>query len=59
MLKATIELTGKTTSELELAAQEATKKIARGCYGGGDSNDDGSYLLNVCGQEEAVTFEDD
>ena len=58
MLTCTVELTGKTTSELELAAQEAIKKIAQGCYGGGDSNDDGSYFFNVCGQEEAVTFDD-
>jgi len=59
MLTCTIELTSKSTSELELAAQEATKKIAQGCYSGGDSNDDGSYFFSVSGEEEAVTLDDD
>ncbi|KKK72987.1 hypothetical protein LCGC14_2898390 [marine sediment metagenome] len=52
MLTGTIELTGKTTSELELAAQEATKKIAQGYLGGSDSNDDGAYFFKVSGEEK-------
>ena len=57
MLKATIELTGKTTYELELAAQQATKAIAQGYFSGGNSNDDGSYFFTLSGEEGAVAVD--
>lgn len=55
--KISLNLEGKTDRDLELALEEAIKKIKEGYTSGSDSNDSGSYSLEV--KREVRFIEDD
>lgn len=52
MLELTITITGKSTSDLEFALEEVTRKVSEGYLSGMDSNDEGDYSFKVTGEEE-------
>ena len=52
MLKGKIEFEGKTLSDVELAINEAKKKIMQTFTSGFDTNDDGNYSFEIEGAEE-------
>ena len=51
MLTVTITCEGKTLSDIEMAIDEAKKRIAEGNKMGFDSNDDGEFKFFVSGRE--------
>lgn len=53
MLKGTISFEGKTQSDVEMAIEEALKRIKSGAYSGFDSNDDGEFDFSISGEEES------
>lgn len=53
----TIEITGKTQSDVELALQEAAKIIEQGCHAGHNSNDDGSFNVESEGEYDETPKE--
>lgn len=54
MLKGTINFEGKTTSDVELAIEEALKRIKSGNTSGFDSNDSGEFNFQISGEEEDI-----
>jgi hypothetical protein len=54
MLKLEINIEGATLGDLELAIDEAKKRIMEGNYSGFDSNSTGSFNFSRTGDEEAV-----
>ena len=52
MLKGKIEFEGKTYSDVEIAIDEAKKKILQTFTSGFDSNDDGNYSFEIEGVAE-------
>jgi len=51
MLKGKIEFEGKTYSDVEMAIDEAKKKIMETYTSGFDSNDEGNYSFEIEGEE--------
>lgn len=52
MLILTINIEGKTLSDLEIAIDEVKKHISNGCVSGMDSNNDGEFNFQITGDEE-------
>ncbi len=52
MLNGTINVEGKTISDIELALEEALKRIKAGNTSGFDGNDEGSFEFQISGEEE-------
>jgi hypothetical protein len=52
MLKVTINCEGKTLRDIELAIEEAKKRILKENTSGFDSNEDGSFDFYLSGKEE-------
>lgn len=52
MITATIEVTGSSMSDIELAIEEAAKAIVQGYLTAYNSNDTGSYQFDVTGEEK-------
>ena len=52
MLKEKIEFEGKTYSDVEIAIDEAKKKILQTFTSGFDSNDDGNFSFEIEGVAE-------
>jgi hypothetical protein len=52
MLKCTINITGETTNDIELAIEEAKKNIIAGNTSGFDGNDSGNYSFTISEIEE-------
>ena len=52
MLKGTINFEGKTGTDVELAIEEALKRIKAGSRGGSDSNEEGNFEFDISGEEE-------
>lgn len=57
MLKLTVEITGKTEGDIELALQETLRKVEGGYKSGFDRNDSGRYSFEIEGEEEPVEEE--
>ena len=51
MVKGKIEFEGKTYSDVEIAIDEAKKKILQTFTSGFDTNDDGNYSFEIDGEE--------
>jgi hypothetical protein len=51
-LSVTINATGDTMGDIELAIDEAKRLIASGMTSGGDRNESGSFQIDVTGEEE-------
>lgn len=58
MLKGSITFEGKTDSDIELAIEEALKRIKNGNTFGFDSNDEGSFTFQITGKEEPIEEEE-
>ena len=58
MLKAKIEIKGKTLDDVMLAIEEAARLISEGFTSGGDRNADGSFTINVTGTDGSEKDED-
>ena len=58
MIKGKIEFEGNTLSDVELAIDEAEKKIMQTYTSGFDSSDDGNYSFEVEGEEEQAGEEE-
>lgn len=52
MLHLQITIEGKSITDLELAIDEAKKRISKGNREGFDSNEDGEFSFEVSGKEE-------
>lgn len=58
MLKLEIEITGNTTSDLEIALDEVRKQVSEGFTKGFNRNDTGRYHFDVTGEEEETEEEE-
>lgn len=57
MLKGKIEFEGETYSDVELAIDEAKRKILQTFRSGFDANDEGNYSFEIEGEEEQSELE--
>ena len=55
----TITVTGKTDGDIELAINEAKKRIMQGTNFGADSNEDGSFDYRGSGDYEEKQLEEE
>lgn len=54
MLELKIVMSGKTSSDLELALDIIRRQLGEGYLGGTDSNDSGRYSYDVTGDDEEL-----
>ena len=59
MLTYELTLTGRTTEDVTLALEEASKGIRDGCYTGSGCSDDGSFSFTSSGEAEEAHVTDD
>ena len=57
MFDLTVEIHGKTTSDLVEALRETLRLVDEGYLSGSDSNDDGEYYFNISGEKEKLPSE--
>lgn len=52
MLKLTVNISGKSFSDLEIALEEVTSKVSQEYVSGMDRNESGRYHFEIEGEEE-------